>query len=42
MELLKADPEVSAVLSPAEIENKFDLGYHLAQVDAIFARVFDR
>ena len=40
MELLKADPEVT--LSDAEIEHKFDLGYHLAHVDTIFARVFGR
>ena len=40
LELLKADPEVSARLSVAELEDKFDLGYHLAQVDTIFDRVF--
>ncbi len=40
LELLKADPEVTAALSPAEIEAKFDLGYHLRHVDTIFARVF--
>ncbi|MBC7165300.1 MAG: adenylosuccinate lyase [Roseovarius sp.] len=34
------DPEVTAVLSPAEIEEKFDLGYHTRHVDTIFARVF--
>src|SRR5207344_145062 len=28
LELHKADPEVTAALSPAEIEDKFDLGYH--------------
>ncbi len=39
-ELLKADPEVIAVLPASEIEEKFDLGYHLRQVDAIFDRVF--
>ncbi|MFN3577024.1 MAG: adenylosuccinate lyase [Tabrizicola sp.] len=37
---LLADPEVTAVLSPAEIEEKFDLGYHTRHVDTIFARVF--
>ena len=37
---LLADPEVTAALSPAEIEEKFDLGYHLKHVDTIFARVF--
>ncbi|MEG3174919.1 adenylosuccinate lyase [Sphingomonas sp. RB3P16] len=40
MELLKADPEVTAALSVAEIEDKFDLGYHLKHIDTIFARVF--
>ncbi|MEN2787092.1 adenylosuccinate lyase [Sphingomonas qilianensis] len=40
LELLKADPEVTAALSSAEIESKFDLGYHLKHVDTIFARVF--
>ncbi|HEX8446889.1 MAG TPA: adenylosuccinate lyase [Sphingomonas sp.] len=40
MELLKADPDVTAALSPAEIESRFDLAYHLRHVDTIFARVF--
>jgi adenylosuccinate lyase len=40
LELLKADPEVTAALPAAEIEEKFDLGYHLRQVDTIFDRVF--
>ncbi|MFS0736538.1 adenylosuccinate lyase [Sphingomonas sp. 1P06PA] len=38
LDLLKADPEVT--LSDAELEDKFDLGYHFAQVDTIFKRVF--
>jgi adenylosuccinate lyase len=38
--LLKADPEVRAALSEAELEEKFDLGYHLKHVDTIFWRVF--
>jgi adenylosuccinate lyase len=38
--LLKADKDVSAKLSDAELEELFDLGYHLKQVDTIFARVF--
>jgi adenylosuccinate lyase len=38
--LLKADPEVSAVLTDAELEEKFDLGYHLKHTDTIFRRVF--
>ena len=37
---LKADPEVSAALSDAEIEENFDLGYHTKHVDTIFVRVF--
>lgn len=40
LELLKADPDVTALLSDAELEEKFDLDYHLKQVDTIFARVF--
>jgi adenylosuccinate lyase len=42
LELLKADPEVTAALSTAEIEDKFDLGYHFKHVDTIFDRVFGR
>ena len=42
IDLLKADPEVTARLSDAEIEGLFDLGYHMAQVDTIFRRVFGR
>ena len=37
---LKADPEVSAKLTDAEIDDKFDLGYHTKHVDTIFKRVF--
>ena len=37
---LKADDEVTAALSDAEIEEKFDLGYHTKHVETIFARVF--
>ena len=37
---LLADAEVRAALSAAEIEDKFDLGYHTKHVDTIFARVF--
>jgi len=40
LELLKADPEVTAALSAAELEEKFNLDYHFKQVDRIFARVF--
>ena len=42
LELLKADPEVSAALSAEELEDKFDLEYHFRQVDFIFNRVFGR
>ncbi|MCX5516079.1 adenylosuccinate lyase [Kaistia algarum] len=37
---LKADPDVRAALSEAEIEEKFDLAYHTKHVDTIFRRVF--
>jgi adenylosuccinate lyase len=40
LELLKADPDVTAALSEAELEEKFDLAYHFREVDTIFARVF--
>ncbi len=40
LELLKADPEVSAAMSAAELEEKFNLDYHFKAVDTIFARVF--
>ncbi len=40
MELLKGDADVAAHLSVAEIEDKFDLGYHYKHVDTIFDRVF--
>jgi adenylosuccinate lyase len=40
LELLKADPEVAAKLSPEELEASFGLDYHFAAVDRIFARVF--
>ena len=40
LELLKADPEVTAALSDAELEERFDLDYHFKQVDRIFQRVF--
>ncbi len=38
--LLKNDAEVKKYLSDAEIEEQFDLGYHLKHVDTIFKRVF--
>ncbi|MGJ8547218.1 MAG: adenylosuccinate lyase [Sulfitobacter sp.] len=39
-EELLADAEVCAALSPAEINEKFDMGYHTKHVDTIFKRVF--
>jgi adenylosuccinate lyase len=38
--LLKADADVRKYLNDAEIDENFDLGYHLKHVDAIFKRVF--
>ena len=40
LDLLKANPKVTRLLKPDELEELFDLGYHLKEVDAIFARVF--
>ena len=40
LELLKADPEVTAALSPAELDEKFNLDYHFKAIDVIFDRVF--
>jgi adenylosuccinate lyase len=40
LDLLKADAEVTARLSDAELEERFDLGYHFKHVDTIFERVF--
>ncbi len=40
LELLKADKEVSGLLSDAELDGLFDLGYHTKHVDTIFRRVF--
>ncbi|MEA1617733.1 adenylosuccinate lyase [Erythrobacter sp. T5W1-R] len=40
LELLKADSDVTAALSPEELAEKFDLAYHFREVDTIFARVF--
>ena len=42
LELLKADADVKKYLSDAEIEERFDLGYHTKHVDTIFARVFGK
>ena len=40
LDLLKKDKDVSALLSPDELESLFDLGYHTRHVDTIFKRVF--
>ena len=42
LDLLKADPEVTAVLPTDKLEESFDLGYHFRQIDTIFERVFGR
>jgi len=38
--LLKNDKDVLKVLGTAELEEQFDLGYHLKNIDFIFERVF--
>jgi len=38
--LLKQDADVKRYLTDREIEEQFDLGYHLKHVDTIFKRVF--
>jgi adenylosuccinate lyase len=38
--LLKQDAEVKKYLTDAEIDEQFDLAYHLKHVDTIFKRVF--
>src|SRR5271154_2058026 len=40
--LLKKDADVRKYLTDAEIEEQFDLGYHLKHVDTIFKRVFGK
>jgi adenylosuccinate lyase len=40
LDLLKGDAEVTARLPAATLDTLFDLGYHMAQVDTIFDRVF--
>ena len=39
-DLLVADADLGAVLSPEEIDRAFDLGVHLRHVDATFERVY--
>ncbi len=41
-ELIKADPDIKAQLSEADIERAFSLAYYLRNVDAVFARVFGK
>ena len=38
-DLIKADKEISSILSDEEIDDIFDLNYHLKQVETIFKRV---
>ena len=40
LDLLKADADVTAALAADQLEALFDLDYHFAHVDTIFARVF--
>jgi adenylosuccinate lyase len=40
LELLTADPDVTARLSETQLTELFDLGYHMKHVDTIFDRVF--
>ena len=39
---MKKDADVKKYLTDAEIEEQFDLGYHLKHVDTIFKRVFGK
>ncbi|WP_109356766.1 adenylosuccinate lyase [Sphingorhabdus sp. EL138] len=40
LDLLKADPDVTAKLSHEELEESFNLDYHFKHIDTIFDRVF--
>ena len=40
IDLLKANPKVTKLLTASDLEELFDLDYHLKEVDRIFARVF--
>ncbi|MCW3796836.1 adenylosuccinate lyase [Sphingomonas sp. BN140010] len=42
LDLLKADTDVAAALSPEQLEASFDLHYHFKHIDTIFRRVFGR
>lgn len=39
---LKADADVTAKITPQDLEAMFDLGYHFKHVDTIFERVFGK
>jgi adenylosuccinate lyase len=38
--LLKGDPKVAKALGAKELEDLFDVAYHLKHVDTIYDRVF--
>jgi adenylosuccinate lyase len=40
LELLKADEDVAAKMSAADLEERFNLDYHFKHIDTIFNRVF--
>ena len=40
-DLIKADKEIASILSDEEIEDIFDLNYHLKEVETIFKRVLE-
>jgi adenylosuccinate lyase len=42
LDLLKADPDVTAKLGDGQLEELFDLGFHFKRVDTIFERVFGK
>ncbi|WP_142849849.1 adenylosuccinate lyase [Telmatospirillum sp. J64-1] len=42
LDLLKADKDVTALMSDSQLEEIFDMGYHTKNVDTIFKRVFGR
>ncbi len=42
LDLLSADPDVTARLAPAKLGTLFTLDYHFAHVDTIFRRVFQK
>jgi adenylosuccinate lyase len=42
LELLRADPDVRAVLTDSDLADLFDLAWHFKHVDTIFERVFGK